>query len=215
MLRINELDNAIDYLEKASFHYNNREEKYWFKWLTIALHGALYGFGVCAVQGSSASLRVLKTPGRSKINKLLPFLSELYLTPDDPYPHDHQAVLADEHALALMKRLAESDLNAIGTILTKCENPDFMIQNTESKVLNKTENQNNAIEKLKMYRDDFVHFKPRGLTIITETEEWMIYEVVSVIKFLALESNNVTYYDLGDKLNVENLIGTFKITKVN
>ncbi|MCY9007172.1 hypothetical protein [Peribacillus frigoritolerans] len=209
MLRINELDNAIDYLEKASFYYKNRDDKYWFKWLTISLHGALYGFGVCAVQGSSASLRVLKTPGKKKINELIPLLSELYLTPDDPYPNDHQAVLADEHTLALMKRLAESDLNGIGTILTKCEDPDFMMQNTESKVLKKTEIQNKAIEKLKNYRDDFAHFKPKGLTIVTDTEEWMIDEVVSVIKFLALESNNVTYYNLDDKLNVESLIANF------
>ncbi|MGM0888975.1 MAG: hypothetical protein ACQEW5_18835 [Bacillota bacterium] len=146
MLRINEFDNAIDYLEKASFHYNNRKDKYWFKWLNISLHGALYGFGVCAVQGSSESLRVLKTPGKKKINEFLPLLNELYLTPDDPYPNDHQAVLADEHALALMMRLAESDLNGIGTILTKCEDPDIMMQNTESKVLKKTETQNRAIE---------------------------------------------------------------------
>lgn len=209
MLRINELDNAIDYLEKASFYYKNRDDKYWFKWLTISLHGALYGFGVCAVQGSSASLRVLKTPGKKKINELIPLLSEIYLTPDDPYPNDHQAVLADEHTLALMKRLAESDLNGIGTILTKCEDPAFMMQNTESKVLKKTEIQNKAIEKLKNYRDDFAHFKPKGLTIVTDTEEWMIDEVVSVIKFLALESNNVTYYNLDDKLNVESLIANF------
>ncbi|MBO0999558.1 peptidoglycan-binding protein [Bacillus sp. SD075] len=121
MLRINELDNAIDYLEKASFHYKNREDKYWFKWLTISLHGALYGFGVCAVQGSSASLRVLKTPRKKKIKEFLPMLSELFLTPDEPYSNDHQAVLADEHALALMKRLIESDLNGIWTILTRCE----------------------------------------------------------------------------------------------
>ncbi|UYZ01192.1 hypothetical protein OJ967_12240 [Peribacillus frigoritolerans] len=214
MLRINELDNAIDYLEKASFHYNNREDKYWFKWLTISLHGALYGFGVCAVQGSSASLRVLKTPGKKKINEFLSSLGALYLTPDDPYPNDHLAVLADEHALALMQRLAESDLNGIGTILTKCEDPAFMMQNTESKVLKKTEIQNKAIEKLKKYRDDFAHFKPKGLTIITETEDWMIDEVVEVIRFLALESNNVTYYNLDYKLKVEKLIGTFKITKV-
>lgn len=210
MLRINELDNAIDYLEKASFHYKNREDKYWFKWLTISLHGALYGFGVCTVQGSSASLRVLQTPGKKKINEFLPMLSKLYITPDEPYPNDHQAVLADEHALALMKRLADSDLNGIGTILTKCENPDFMMQNTESKVLKKTEIQNKAIEKLKNYRDDFAHFKPKGLTIVAETEEWMIDEVVSVIKFLALESNNVMYYNLDDKLNVEKIIDTFK-----
>ncbi|TKH06554.1 hypothetical protein FC682_04315 [Peribacillus simplex] len=108
-----------------------------------------------------------------------------------------------------MKRLAESDLNGIGTILTKCEDPDFMMQNTESKVLKKTETQSRAIEKLKNYRNDFAHFNPKGLTIVTDTEEWMIDEVVSVIKFLALESNNVTYYNVDDKEKVKKIIGQF------
>lgn len=209
MLRINELDNAIDYLEQASIHYNNREDKYWFKWLTISLHGALYGFGVCAVQGSSASLRVLENPSKKKMRDLLPLLGDMYLTIDDAIPRDHEEVLADEHSLIFMKRLAESDLNGFGTVLKKCENPDFMMQNTESRVLLKTENQNKAIEKLKNYRDDFAHFKPKGLTIITETEEWMFDEVIEVIKFLALESNNVTYYKCEDKSKVEKLIADF------
>ncbi|MES1040745.1 hypothetical protein [Peribacillus simplex] len=112
--------------------------------------------------------------------------------------------------MAIMQRLAESDLNGIGTILTKCKDPTFMMLNTESKVLKKTEIQNKAIEKLKKYRDDFAYFKPKGLTIITETEECIIDEVVEVIRFLALESNNITYYNLDDKLKVVKLIGTFR-----
>lgn len=44
LLRTNELENATNHIEKAVLHFNNREDKYWFKWLKISLHGALYGF---------------------------------------------------------------------------------------------------------------------------------------------------------------------------
>lgn len=210
MFYTNEVDNAIDYLEKARYYYNNREDKYWFKWLTISLHGALYGFGVCAVQGSNSSLRVLESPNKKKIRELLPLLGEMYLTIDDAIPLDHKEVLADEHSLLLMKRLADSGLESIWIILDKCENVDFMLQNTESKVLVRSSKQIDAINKLTKYRNDFAHFRPKSLTIITDSEEWIVEEVIQVIKFLALDSNNVIYYDIEDKEKVEFLIEQFK-----
>jgi hypothetical protein len=69
ILRTNELDNAIDYLEKAAYYFNNRDDNYWFKWMIISLHGALYGFSVCAIKGTSTE-RVLEMKlGKKKIDK--------------------------------------------------------------------------------------------------------------------------------------------------
>ncbi|MFD0051472.1 hypothetical protein ACFVHQ_19485 [Actinomycetes bacterium NPDC127524] len=212
MLRTDELKNSIDYLEKAIYHYKNQEDEYWFKWLTISLHGALYGFGVCAVQGSSASLRVLENPSKKRINELLPLLTGRYfLSTDNSIPNDHLEVLADEHSLILIKRLAESHLNDIWTVLDKCENNDFMDQNTESKVLVRSDLQIKAINKLVEYRNDFSHFKPKSLTIITDGDKWMIQEVVKVIKFLALDSNNVSYYTDEAKERVLYLLDQFEV----
>ena len=45
--------NALDYLEKASFFISQtKEDSLWWKWVTIALHGALYSFAICACKGT-------------------------------------------------------------------------------------------------------------------------------------------------------------------
>ncbi|MDE3838645.1 hypothetical protein C0966_04480 [Bacillus methanolicus] len=195
ILRTNELDNAIDYLEKAAYYFNNRNDSHWFKWLMISLHGALYGFGVCAIKGTNPSLRVLDELSKKQIRETLPLLSERYLGFDQAISKDHQEILADEHMLIVLKTLAENNLNKIWDVLDKCEDPDYMLQNTESKVLKRTPKQIKAIEKLINYRNDFAHFKPRALSVITSSEEWIIEEVITVIKFLALESGNIFYFE--------------------
>ena len=49
--RINEEENAVDYLEWAARFVVSDNPNRW-KWVVIALHGALYGFAVCAIQGT-------------------------------------------------------------------------------------------------------------------------------------------------------------------
>ncbi|MCM2532562.1 hypothetical protein NDK43_09405 [Neobacillus pocheonensis] len=83
-------------------------------------------------------------------------------------------------------------------------------QRLDSKILKITELQHEAIEKMINYRNDFAHFKPRGLSVILESEEWIVKEVVDVIKFLALESRNVTYFDEGNISRVKQFLELFK-----
>jgi hypothetical protein len=209
IIRTDELDNAIDYLEKAAFYYNNREDNHWFKWLVISLHGALYGFGVCAVKGTNPSQRVLDKPSNKQITQLIPLLSERYLGLDSPISNDHNEILVDEHMLSVIKILAENNLNKIWDILEKCEDPVYMLQNTDSKVLHKTHRQTEAIKKLVDYRNHFAHFKP-GLSGITKSEEWIISEVIDVIRFLSLESNNIFYFGNSTSERVEKIINRFR-----
>src|SRR5579859_748063 len=49
--RTDESENAVDYLEAAASSYSGRARHKW-KWVTISLHGALYGFSVLAIQGT-------------------------------------------------------------------------------------------------------------------------------------------------------------------
>jgi hypothetical protein len=60
-LELSEQKNAIDYLEKASWFINqaNKDTMSW-KWVVISLHGALYGFAICASK---------RTTSESVINK--------------------------------------------------------------------------------------------------------------------------------------------------
>jgi hypothetical protein len=51
---LNEKKNALDYLEMAVHCMLDVERTPWaWKWVCISLHGALYGFGICALQGTN------------------------------------------------------------------------------------------------------------------------------------------------------------------
>jgi hypothetical protein len=49
--RTDEKENAVDYLEAAADFYS-REHPHKWKWLTISLHAALYGFSILAIKGT-------------------------------------------------------------------------------------------------------------------------------------------------------------------
>jgi hypothetical protein len=51
---LDEKHNALDYLEMGVRYLLEVERTPWaWKWVCISLHGALYGFGVCAVKGTN------------------------------------------------------------------------------------------------------------------------------------------------------------------
>lgn len=51
-IKFTEESNSIDYLEKACFYIQSIKTKptNW-KWVILSLHGALYGFMICALFG--------------------------------------------------------------------------------------------------------------------------------------------------------------------
>lgn len=204
ILRTNELENAIDFLEKSTFYFNNKEDRYWFKWLMISLHGALYGFGVCAVKGISTE-RVLSF---KKSNKKSKFEQRKKETVE--YFKGSGFVIKDENLLDSTVRYNLSSLLGIWEILKYCQDESYMMQRLDSKTLKITERQQEAIIKMIDYRNDFAHFKPTGLSVITEGADWIVKDVVDVIKFLALESNNVNYFDSSNLERVKQLFNEFK-----
>jgi hypothetical protein len=71
-LRLSEETNALDYLEQAYYYIRqvNANVVAW-KWVILALHGALYGFAVCACRGTNPNNVTFKTK-KSKV-KLISF----------------------------------------------------------------------------------------------------------------------------------------------
>ncbi|MGG1400571.1 hypothetical protein ABE288_22515 [Bacillus salipaludis] len=202
ILRTNELENAIDYLEKALYHFNNREDKYWFKWSMISLHGALYGFGVCAVKGTNTE-RVLEMKlGKAKVEQRKKEFAEYF---KEQYGQE-----LDERILDSSVRYNLKSLLSIKDILEYCQEEKYMMQRLDSKILKITEQQRMAINSMVLYRNDFAHFKPRGLSVITEGADWIVKEVMDVIKFLALESNNVNYFGEENRNKVMRILEKFK-----
>lgn len=60
-LRLDEVENAIDNLDTCQFLLNRSQQPIRWKWTIITLHQALYGFAICAVQGTDC-MSVLKNP---------------------------------------------------------------------------------------------------------------------------------------------------------
>ena len=60
--------NALDFLEKASQFIKQTENDHraW-KWVIIALHGALYGFAICVCQGSTPNNVTTETKRGDKL----------------------------------------------------------------------------------------------------------------------------------------------------
>jgi hypothetical protein len=65
-LRLSEETNALDYLEKAVvFVRSASDNPIDWKWGILALHGAIYGFMICALKGTDPD-RVLRNSKRSR-----------------------------------------------------------------------------------------------------------------------------------------------------
>jgi hypothetical protein len=71
-LRLSEETNALDYLEQ-SYHYipETRTNVIAWKWVVLALHGALYGFAICACKGTNPDNVSFKT--KKGMKKLISF----------------------------------------------------------------------------------------------------------------------------------------------
>jgi len=56
-INFTEESNAIDYLEKACYFLSlAKQEPINYKWVVLSLHGALYGFAICALIGAHHDL---------------------------------------------------------------------------------------------------------------------------------------------------------------
>lgn len=202
VLQTNEVENAIDYLEKAAYYYRNREDKQWFKWIMISLHGALYGFGICAIKGTNPSDRILKKPSDKNVARLIRQTKEYY--------KDVLGMDVDDEFAEIAYKYQQLDLLSILVVMKRCQMEDYMVQFTHSKILKLTELEDEAIRKLNNYRNNFSHFKPMTYAIYIESEQWIIKEVVNVVEFLALESGNIFYYNSDeDKRRISELLKVF------
>ncbi len=80
-LRFTEETNALDYLERAGeFIKLTESDKTAWKWVVLALHGALYGFAIAACKGSDYRSVVHVT--KKGLNKLISFDQALAMCAD-------------------------------------------------------------------------------------------------------------------------------------
>ncbi|EIT84975.1 hypothetical protein A374_13050 [Fictibacillus macauensis ZFHKF-1] len=201
LYRTDELENAVDYLEKAAFYYNIHD-KHRFKWLMISLHGALYGFGVCNIKGTSVD-NVLNKPKTKNIPE--------YILKTKQYYKDKFELEIDDNFASQIYKYFHIDILNFGTVINRCKSTDYMTRNIESKILKLSKKQEEAIEKLKRYRNSMAHFKPSSYIVTEDYDKEIVIPVIGIIEFLAFETNNVPYdiYDDDFEVRIKTALGKF------
>ncbi|MBN1351363.1 hypothetical protein JXJ21_18240 [candidate division KSB1 bacterium] len=97
-ISLNEGTNSLDYLERAyQFIKETETDPIAWKWVILSLHGALYGFAICACKGTSNNSVTIQTKrGRKK----LIFFDDALVMCQDPqimqmYFHSKHLVISD------------------------------------------------------------------------------------------------------------------------
>jgi hypothetical protein len=67
-LRVDEQTNAVNYLEMLNnFVYKVDENRFYWKWVMISLHGAMYGFAVSTIRGTNSDSVVITTKNGERL----------------------------------------------------------------------------------------------------------------------------------------------------
>jgi hypothetical protein len=190
---VDDLENAIDYLEMIH-HFLTKVESDWkWKWVIISTHQALYSFGLCALAGTSAAHTVTDRgtdKGRSKRQKI------------------NQA-----KALSIEGNTREQIANALGVSLEKAvellaEEPHVLdvwavIERLQDKAnlpwgnsqpLRLQPEQDRALRTLVDSRNKYEHYYPikRWRININKVSD-TIRKCMPIIEFIAIDSNCISY----------------------
>ena len=172
-LRIDELTNALNYLQMLNqFVLKVNEDPFYWKWIMITLHGAMYGFAVSTIRGTNADIVVLQT---RKGERLISF----------------------------------------NEALKRCQDKSQMQYALLKEVLKLNDSKKDSIRKMKdLFRDEFIHFKPKGQSIEVHYFIDIVIDGLDVIRFLGIQTYSGYRYNLNKQRKVKSLVfQTKKIIK--
>jgi len=185
-IRIDEYDNVIDNLEMAAHFLEHISPSIKWKWVTIAIYQALYGFLICALQGTDARQTVYdKRKDSGKAASL----------------HAHRVpknVIAASFGVSeqmVDKWLAEPYLIGIDEAINRAKKKDSFIWSDCKPLVTTPDDDAAIIELVKCFRNEFEHFAPKHWSLDTSQIHLAICRVLRVIRFIALESNCVVFAD--------------------
>ena len=170
ILLYDEVKDAICSLELLVEHLPKviTAPQHW-KWVILSAHSALQGFMVLALRGTN-DLNVLTKKSATE-------WLEAYESKSPRY----------------QPRKLEYFLK----LYTKIKS-DAMLLYTNSKCFTATKSQDECVKRLHAIRNDFIHYVPTSAAYNMKRWASVILEVIPIIKFLVLESNNIIFYE-GDE----------------
>lgn len=196
-LCLTEETNALDYLEQACCYICQTEKNTTaWKWVILALNGALYGFLICAVRGTSndSVLKWKELKGKHKINFTGPVFDDGYVLIKKSADGNHQFIRTDR-------------LIGFDDALALCQDPRKMKMFTFSKHLQLSNQQKESIKKLrKEFRNNFEHYVPKNWVIEIHGMPQIAIDVLEVIRFLVLDAGNCVHLTQEQKAKIEGMI---------
>jgi hypothetical protein len=157
------LEVTADHLAKTA-----NDVRHW-KWVIVALHNALQGFMVLALQGSDAFNVMAKTDKSSRE------WWEAVRRGDPKFPSAKM-----DYFMGLYKKI---------------QDPRFMRMYVHSKTFSPSEMQTDSVEELNNLRKRFVHFMPKVWGIEVSGGPQLVEDCMGIIDFLVLTSGNILWHD--------------------
>ena len=143
------------------FLARTEEDKYYWKWMLVALHNSLQGFMACALTGGDG-LAILKDR-----------VAQKWLTVQQdglPLPHEQLDTF-----LNLYKKIKSAQ----------------MLFNSGSKQFIPRGRQDWSVRKLNRLRNHFIHFTPKSWVLEVSDLPKISRDCIQVIRFLVYKSGNV------------------------
>jgi hypothetical protein len=235
-LQLTEETNALDYLDKAVLYIRETQTTptAW-KWVILGLHGALYGFAICALKGTNPE-RVADFRSRHKSSVSLKALPNALGEEGFPrgvaikYRPDREQIdftgtmslndcemllgLSEEekYQKAIKTLFAQSQrLISFPEAIKRCQDPRYMQMTIMSKWLEPTADQTEAIEKLHgLFRNSFLHYKPMAWSIELHGQPNLSMHILDIIRFLALNTGNYVHLASSQRRKVKSLVSQAK-----
>lgn len=169
-MRIDETENAIDYLEKAAQSAMEKDDPLRWKWIVLGLHQSLYGFLVLALGGNTNYELVLNPPRKDKKKKgSVPSKRRKQIPP------------------------AERKLIDFRTALVRACQKEYMSRFVRSCPLTITMQQRESLSKLRAeFRNRFIHYIPTLWSIEIEAFREVFRDTLDIIETLVFETETVS-----------------------
>jgi len=175
-------ENALDSLEMSAEFLSRSDMKHQWKWVSIALFNALYGFCIAAIRGTNPD-RVLKSVKCKSCKKIF--------APNDIQTNRYKCPHCTN---PIPLKFDEIQLIGFSEAFERVQEDRLMRQFVFSKTLTFSDDQKKSVEALrKRYRNEFEHLKPYSW-VFPEKDIKIVSDVIDVIEKLVLESGNIAHH---------------------
>jgi tetratricopeptide (TPR) repeat protein len=183
-----EMENAIDYLERTADFLEERGPVHAWKWVWISLYEAIYSFLICALKGTNPDnvLQPIQCPngGCGK-----------WSMPGDIQDNGFKC----PKCAADMSGIFEENLIAFKLALERSQDPSWMCRYTISEVLTLDDKDKKALKKLSYIGNGLLNLVPKSWAIQVPGRDELILRVADIVEKIALPKHNIFLNDLQEK----------------